>query len=53
MEADNTHKDKNDIKVCYGIDVYATAGWLVSYGGKSSCDISRGFMRQEKVFLSF
>ena len=34
--------DKN-VKVCYGVDVDAVAGWLGTYGGADSpCDISRG-----------
>lgn len=33
----------NDIKVCYGVDLDAVAGWLGSYGGEDSPDdISRG-----------
>lgn len=32
-----------DIKVAYGVDVDAVAGWLGSYGGEDSPDdISRG-----------
>ena len=32
-----------DIKIAYGIDVDAVAGWLGSYGGEDSPDdISRG-----------
>lgn len=34
---------QKDIKVAYGIDVDAVAGWLGSYGGEDSPDdISRG-----------
>ncbi len=31
------------VRVCYGVDLDAVAGWLGSYGGEdSSSDISRG-----------
>lgn len=41
--------NKKDIKVCYGIDVDAVAGWLGSYGGEDSpCDISRGIYAARK-----
>jgi hypothetical protein len=34
---------QKDIKVAYGVDVDAVAGWLGSYGGEDSPDdISRG-----------
>lgn len=37
-----------DIKVAFGIDVDAVAGWLGSYGGEDSpCDISRGLFAGE------
>ena len=37
-----------DIKVAYGIDVDAVAGWLGSYGGEDSPDdISRGLFAGE------
>jgi peptidoglycan/xylan/chitin deacetylase (PgdA/CDA1 family) len=37
------YKNANKVKVCYGVDVDAVAGWLGSYGGENSpCDISRG-----------
>lgn len=37
-----------DIKVAFGVDVDAVAGWLGSYGGEDSpCDISRGLFAGE------
>lgn len=37
-----------DIKVAFGVDVDAVAGWLGSYGGEDSpCDISRGMFAGE------
>lgn len=39
---------QKDIKVAYGIDVDAVAGWLGSYGGEDSPDdISRGMFAGE------
>jgi peptidoglycan/xylan/chitin deacetylase (PgdA/CDA1 family) len=39
---------QKDIKVAYGIDVDAVAGWLGSYGGEDSPDdISRGLFAGE------
>lgn len=39
---------KKDIKVAYGVDVDAVAGWLGSYGGEDSPDdISRGLFAGE------
>jgi peptidoglycan/xylan/chitin deacetylase (PgdA/CDA1 family) len=59
MEVSKT--GKKDIKVTYGVDVDAVAGWLGSYGGEDSpCDISRGIFAGEvgvprllKLFASF
>ena len=40
--------EKKDIKVAYGVDVDAVAGWLGSYGGEDSPDdISRGIFAGE------
>lgn len=40
--------ETKDIKVAYGIDVDAVAGWLGSYGGEDSPDdISRGLFAGE------
>jgi peptidoglycan/xylan/chitin deacetylase (PgdA/CDA1 family) len=37
-----------DIRVAFGVDVDAVAGWLGSYGGEDSpCDISRGMFAGE------
>jgi peptidoglycan/xylan/chitin deacetylase (PgdA/CDA1 family) len=37
-----------EIRVAYGVDVDAVAGWLGSYGGENSpCDISRGIFAAE------
>jgi peptidoglycan/xylan/chitin deacetylase (PgdA/CDA1 family) len=37
-----------DIRVAFGVDVDAVAGWLGSYGGEDSpCDISRGLFAGE------
>jgi peptidoglycan-N-acetylglucosamine deacetylase len=37
-----------DIRVAFGVDVDAVAGWLGSYGGEDSpCDISRGMFSGE------
>src|SRR5690242_21709680 len=39
---------QKDIKVAYGVDVDAVAGWLGSYGGEDSPDdISRGLFAGE------
>ena len=39
---------KKDIRVAFGVDVDAVAGWLGSYGGEDSpCDISRGMFAGE------
>jgi len=52
---------KKDIKVAYGVDIDAVAGWLGSYGGENSlADISRGVFAGEigvprllKLFATF
>ncbi|MFI1733291.1 polysaccharide deacetylase [Streptomyces acidicola] len=41
-------KASKDIRVAFGVDVDAVAGWLGSYGGEDSpCDISRGLFAGE------
>jgi peptidoglycan/xylan/chitin deacetylase (PgdA/CDA1 family) len=40
--------NNKDIRVAFGVDVDAVAGWLGSYGGEDSpCDISRGMFAGE------
>jgi len=40
--------ENKDIRVAFGVDVDAVAGWLGSYGGEDSpCDISRGMFAGE------
>src|SRR6266511_953792 len=48
QEVGETAIAQKDIKVTYGVDVDAVAGWLGSYGGEDSPDdISRGLFAGE------